>query len=250
MSEAGHESGLGETMLRPVRPQNAFEETVQRLLQTIRLGVIHPGDSLPAERELASRLGVSRDTVRDAIKELSTAGYLESRRGRYGGTFVVEELPAPGETLARSGGVTEPHDVPSADQIEDVLVMREVLEVGTARLAATRTLSAEQRAGLWQHLERLEESDPADYRRLDSRLHLAIAELVASPSLTTALADARMQMNALLDDIPLLARNIAHSNEQHRQIVTAILTGDAERSAALMTEHLEGSAALLRGFLG
>ena len=51
-----------------------FEETVERLLSTIRLGVLRPGESLPPGRELAVRLGVSRDTVRDAIKSLSEAG--------------------------------------------------------------------------------------------------------------------------------------------------------------------------------
>ena len=52
-----------------------------------------PGESLPPERELAARLGVSRDTVREAIKSLADAGYLVSRRGRYGGTFLADELP-------------------------------------------------------------------------------------------------------------------------------------------------------------
>src|SRR5260370_20724977 len=82
-----------EALLRPVRPGNPFEDTVERLLQTIRLGVLHPGESLPPERELAARLGVSRDTVREAIKSLAHAGYLVSRRGRYGGTFLAQELP-------------------------------------------------------------------------------------------------------------------------------------------------------------
>ena len=49
--------------------------------------MLHPGESLPPERELASKLGVSRDTVREAIKSLADAGYLVARRGRYGGTF-------------------------------------------------------------------------------------------------------------------------------------------------------------------
>src|ERR1700745_45266 len=93
----------GEALLRPVRPGNAFEDTVGRLLQTIRLGVLQPGESLPPERELAARLGVSRDTVREAIKSLSDAGYLVSRRGRYGGTFLADELPT-----AAEGGVAIP----------------------------------------------------------------------------------------------------------------------------------------------
>src|SRR4029079_1459430 len=82
-----------DALLRPVRPGNAFEDTVGRLLQTIRLGMLAPGESLPPERELAPGLGVSRDTVRDAIKSLADAGYLVSRRGRYGGTFLADELP-------------------------------------------------------------------------------------------------------------------------------------------------------------
>ncbi len=51
------------------------------------------------------------------------------------------------------------------------------------------------------------------------------------------------------DGIPLLAKNIEHSNQQHEDIVVAILTGNPERAALAMGEHLEGSAALLRGFL-
>src|SRR4030088_2977182 len=82
-----------KSLLRPVRPGNPLEDTVERLLQTIRLGVLQPGESLPPERELAARLGVSRDTVREAIKSLSDAGYLVSRRGPYRGTFLADELP-------------------------------------------------------------------------------------------------------------------------------------------------------------
>src|SRR4051794_41807459 len=84
-----------EALLRPVRLGNAFEDTVARLLETIRLGLLQPGESLPPERELASRLGVSRDTVREAIKSLSDAGYLVSRRGRYGGAVLAPPPPAP-----------------------------------------------------------------------------------------------------------------------------------------------------------
>ena len=88
-----------------------------------------------------------------------------------------------------------------------------------------------------------------DYRRRDSRLHLAIAEAAGSPSLTTAVADIRTRVNELLDAIPLLATNIEHSDAQHRAIVAAILAGDAPAARQTMAEHLDGTAALLRGFL-
>ncbi len=56
-----------ELLFRPGRSSNAFEETVQRLLQSIRLGIVPPGSGLSAERELAGMLSVSRDTLREAI---------------------------------------------------------------------------------------------------------------------------------------------------------------------------------------
>lgn len=61
-----------------------------------------------------------------------------------------------------------------------------------------------------------------DYRRLDSRLHLAIAEAAGSPSLVPLVAENRMRVNALLDRILLLQRNISHSDEQHEAVVNAI----------------------------
>ncbi|BBX07114.1 FadR/GntR family transcriptional regulator [Mycolicibacterium aichiense] len=228
-----------EALLRPVRLGNAFEDTVARLLQTIKLGVLTPGDSLPPERELATRLGVSRDTVREAIKSLADAGYLVSRRGRYGGTFLAEPLPAPTEGVVRF----------SRADIDDALRLREILEVGAARMAATRTLTAAEREGLWSRLTDVRCSCAEDYRRLDSRLHLAIAEAAGSASLVPLVAENRMRLNALLDQIPLLRRNIAHSDEQHESIVIAILAGDPDAAGAAMQAHVAGSAALLHGFL-
>jgi len=231
---------VSDALLRPVRGGNAFEDTVGRLLQTIRLGVIAPGQSLPSERELAARLQVSRDTVREAIKSLADAGYLVSRRGRYGGTFLADELPIPGADGAQ--GITRA-------ELDDALRLREILEVGAARMAAARTLTAAERELLWSRMADVRGADPTDYRRLDSRLHLAIAELVGSPSLVPLVAENRMRVNRLLDRIPLLSRNIAHSDEQHAAIVIAILAGDADGAEAAMRAHMAGSAALLHGFL-
>ncbi|WP_424231734.1 FadR/GntR family transcriptional regulator, partial [Actinophytocola sp.] len=94
MSTVAVHKGVAAALFRPVRTRNAFEETVERLLQAIRLGVAGPGERLPSERELAARLGVSRVTLRDAIRAIADAGYVESRRGRYGGTFVAGTLPS------------------------------------------------------------------------------------------------------------------------------------------------------------
>jgi DNA-binding FadR family transcriptional regulator len=231
--------GATEALFRPVRARNAFEETVERLLQAIRLGVAAPGEKLPAERDLAARLGVSRVTLRDAIRAIADAGYVESRRGRYGGTFVAASLPAPA-----------PRPAPAGD-LEDVLTLRHVLESGAAEAAAARALTPADRQNLSAALLEVSgvDTEQAEYRRRDSRLHLAIAEAAGSPSLTTAVADIRSRVNELLDAIPLLSANIEHSNVQHRAVVAAILSGDAPTARQAMAEHLDGTAALLRGFL-
>jgi DNA-binding FadR family transcriptional regulator len=213
------------------------------LLQAIKLGVVAPGDRLPSERDLAARFNVSRVTLREAIRALHESGYVESRRGRYGGTFVNERLPKPRRTTAKKlaqqlgGG------------LEDALVLRQVLEVGAAEAAAARELSAAEREHLRRCLTDTSAAPLTDYRRMDSRLHLAVAELTGSPSLTSAVADVRMRLNELLDAIPLLEVNLEHSNLQHEAIVDAILAGDPEAARQAMLEHLSGTAALLRGFL-
>jgi DNA-binding FadR family transcriptional regulator len=131
----------------------------------------------------------------------------------------------------------------------DTLTFRHVVETGAAEAAAATELGTAERAHLSELLAETSAASLADYRRVDSRLHLAIAEVTSSATLTAAVAEARMRTNDLLDAIPLLPPNIEHSNRQHEQIVSAILDGDTGRARRAMAEHLEGTAMLLRGFL-
>lgn len=241
MSEHPSDGDLVEVrraVYRPLRRGNALEDAVARLVQTIRLGVVAPGESLPPERELAASFGVSRDTVREAIRELADTGYLVPKRGRYGGTFVADPLPQPSD----AGAVT-------TAEFDDVLGLRRVLETGAARAAASRSLDAPTRADLWARHEAALPAGPEEYRRLDTLLHLAIAEAAGIPSLVALVAENRADVNAWLDTFPLLPRNIQHSGEQHERIVTAILAGRPDVAEAAMRDHLAGSEALLRGFL-
>jgi DNA-binding GntR family transcriptional regulator len=124
-----------------------------------------------------------------------------------------------------------------------------VLETGAAECAAGRVLGQDERRGLRVRLVEAAAADLADYRRKDSRLHLAVAEVTGSASLTAAVAEVRTRVNELLDSIPLLQPNLVHSNEQHELIVAAVLDGDPEAARQAMAEHLDGTASLLRGFL-
>jgi DNA-binding FadR family transcriptional regulator len=224
---------------RPVRSGNAFEDCVERVLAALKLGILSPGERLPAERELAARLGVSRSTLREALRSLTDAGWVDVRRGRHGGAFVTEARPV---TL----GPTRPI---SAAEVEDALVLRRVLDLGAAEVAASTPAPPESLARLRRLLAECDNARRERYRAADSRLHLAIAELTGSPSLVAACAEARMRINDLLDAIPLLERNIEHSNQQHDTIVRAIVRGQPAAARAAMEEHLAGSASLLRGFL-
>ena len=84
--------------------------------------------------------------------------------------------------------------------------------MGAVEAAARRELSDGERALLTDRLADCESADLAAYRQMDSRLHLAIAEVTGSPSLAAAVADVRMRANDLLDQIPLLTPNIEHSS--------------------------------------
>lgn len=231
-----------EVVFRPIRTGNVFEETVERVLHAIKLGVVTAGERLPAERELALRLGVSRVTLREALRVLEQAGYVQSHRGRRGGTFVTYRATAGARDVIQPLPPREP-------DLEDTLTLRAVLEAGAAETAARRDLTDDERRQLVDRLADCDGADRAGYRQTDSRLHLAIAEVTGSPSLAAAVADVRMRVNDLLDQIPLLPPNLEHSSAQHRTIVGAILAGDVAAARAAVEEHLDGTAALLRGFL-
>ncbi|MET9439625.1 FCD domain-containing protein [Streptomyces sp. NPDC006610] len=229
-------------VLRPVRAGNGFEEALEQILQVVRLGLVPEGGRLPAERELAERLGISRVTLREVLKVLHEQGLVESRRGRYGGTFV---LPRPAD---RADGDELRRRVAGTD-VEDVLRFREVLEVGAAGLCAAHGLTQGQARRLREALERTHDAPLAEYRRLDTLLHLTLADLCGSPTLAAQYAAVRATLNDLLDCIPLLVRNLEHSQRQHTALVGAVLEGDADGAREMMREHCAGTAALLRGFL-
>ena len=240
---AGNVEALWErAVFAPVPVRNAFEVTVERLAQSIRLGVLVDGAQLPPERELADRFGVSRETLREAIRALRDAGMLESRRGRGGGTFVV----APRERRAGRGSRGR---AALRASLDDTLDLRRVVEPGAAALAASRSLTAADRASLRRYLEDATDAPAASRRMADSRLHMAIAALGGSSSVTALVADVQLRVDELLRAIPVLPANIAHSDRQHASIVTAILAGRANRARTAMEEHVDGTAALLRGFL-
>ena len=106
MTDPGTGSGdRFSLVLRPVRAGSGFEEALEQILQVLRLGLVPYGQRLPSERELAERLRISRVTLREVLKVLQDQGLVESRRGRYGGTFVRYRA---GELTAGVAGAAGP----------------------------------------------------------------------------------------------------------------------------------------------
>jgi GntR family transcriptional repressor for pyruvate dehydrogenase complex len=219
-------------LFQAVRTGNAFEETVERILRSVKLGTIRPGERLPPERELAAQLRVSRDTLREAIHALAAEGIVASTRGRTGGTRVLRR-PGP-LSPERLRDLVD--GLPGG--LEDALTFRRAVETGAA-----------ERRLLTHRMDAAEQADAADYRIADTRYHLALAEVSGSTQLAAAVAEARLRVNDLLDVIPMLEANLRHSAEQHREISAAVLNGEPEAARRAMIEHLEGTAVLLRGFL-
>lgn len=242
MTSGNVERLWARSVFSPVPVRNAFEVTVERLAQAIRLGVLAGGDRLPPERELADMFGVSRVTLREAIKALRAADLVESRRGRGGGTFVVAPVAPSAEGNKRI-------DIAVMPALNDTLELRRIVEPGAAALAASRTLSAADRSTLARCLREATGCPPETRRLADCRLHMAIAAAGESASVASVVADVQMRLTELLRGIPVIPANIQHSDRQHAAIVAAILAGQPDLARTEMEEHIDGTAALLRGLL-
>jgi GntR family transcriptional regulator, transcriptional repressor for pyruvate dehydrogenase complex len=228
-----------DPVFAPVRSQTAFEETMERLGTAIKLGLLAPGDQLPAERELCRQLGISRSTLRQALTALVQSGHLTARRGRRGGTFVADIPPpasAPGPEVLR--GWRE-----SCDQ-------RLAVELAVTVLAAQRAPD-----GAFDVLDALsEEMDAAledfgAFRHADVRWHIGLAEAAASRRLLAAMTEAQGAMSDLIAYIAHPPELLAWSNEQHRRIAGALRSRDAPRGLRVMSEHLLGTEHVLAGLL-
>jgi GntR family transcriptional repressor for pyruvate dehydrogenase complex len=234
---------LGESVLRAVRGRHAFEGCVEQLATAIRLGIYPRGSTLPPERELAERLGVSRATLREAIAALRSAEFVNTTRGRGGGTVVSYRPRRPSARGARAL-------VPRSEALRDMLVFRRVVEPGACYIAASRALRSDQRALLTEaHEEVASATHPAEHRQADSRFHLAIAAVTESPLTIRSVTAVQSDLHDMLNAIPVLDVNIEHSSQQHRAILDAVLEGEATKARRVMENHCDDTAALLRGLL-
>jgi DNA-binding FadR family transcriptional regulator len=233
---------IGQTtdpVFAPVHSQTAFEETLERLGTAIKLGLLEPGERLPAERELCGQLGISRSTLRQALTALVQSGHLHAMRGRRGGTFVADDLPpaaAPSPALLAGW--------------RDVCDMRLATELGVAVLACDRA-EPEMLDALDELVDAMDGllGDFPAFRQADVRFHIGLAETTGSTPLMTSVTEAQGQMSDLIALIPHPAEVLSWSNAQHRRLVAAVRDRDVARATGTITDHLRGTEHVLAGLL-
>jgi DNA-binding FadR family transcriptional regulator len=222
-----------------------MELAVERLGSAVRLGVFAVGTRLPPERELAAIVGVSRTTLREAIRLLTEQGTLEAHRGRTGGTFVVREPEPPALAEVRQAIVDR------GTSLAEILDQRWAVETAIAELAAKRATPV-QVAAMKELLPAMEAAheDTATYRRLDTEFHLLLGEAARSARLGELLAQAHRELADLMAAVPHSPDIRRHSSAQHRRLVQAVERHRPEHARRAMDEHVAATASFLVGLVG
>ena len=228
------------TLLTPIAQRTAGERIAERIVTAIALGEFVPDQRLPAERELATMLEVSRTTVREALQRLQASGYVTTRRGRGGGTFVrTGRGPDADGMIARTL-------IPAWADLTDQLDFRRLVEQLIARAAAERrderdVVLIRAAVGDYDRARDRYASSLADHA-----LHEAIAQATHNTRLVELSAQARRDVSLGFDAEPYTPRVRHRALHQHPQLAEAVVAGDADAAARIAAEHFSLTEEMLR----
>lgn len=214
-----------------------YERVAEEILRLIGELKLQPGDRMPTENQLASRLGTSRTVVREAVKILSAIGRIRAQKGR--GLFVANDEGMLGSSLW--GSFFLPTDL---DHVYRLFEFRRVQEAAASRLAATRATPAdlraiEEAAGTCREGHLTGQSGLFD--RGDDDFHINVAKASQNPFLVDAVREAR-RLQRQSSTIGLHGTVGGHAEEavaEHEAIYRAIRDGDPEAAAQAATVHLD-----------
>ncbi|GAB3908328.1 FCD domain-containing protein [Kibdelosporangium lantanae] len=215
----------------PMKVKSAAEQLVDRLITSIALGALLPGQKLPPEREFAARLNVSRTTLRDALHQLESMGYVGITRGRSGGVRVHSTWGPESSSHIRS------MLLPRWQHLTWLFDLTRTLLPTIAGLAAERR-GDEHIRKIWAAVdayERAEEREPM--RAADHALHSAVAEATGNPYYVSIDSQLRIQLTFGTDSLPYDAEIRQRALDDHRAIAEAIETGDSARATDLTYQH-------------
>lgn len=206
----------------------------ERVAEALRRAVIlrvFPGERLPPERELARLFGVSRITLRQAIRNLREEGHVRSRAGRGGGTYQV---------LRPASRAWQSRIERAWGELVEVLEFRVLVEPLAARLAARRTTGALV-STLRRSVEEMADSRRLEeFRHADSVFHVLIAEAAGNARLLQAIATARADFLMWRDRLPAPFRP-GNNVEEHMRVLEALAVRDADAAEGAMRAHLESA---------
>jgi DNA-binding FadR family transcriptional regulator len=209
------------------RRSSLCDEVIARLRHQITSGEWAVGARIPTEPELVERLGVARNTVREAVRALAHNGLLDIRQGS--GTYVVATSELAGVMRRRFAAARQ----------RDVVEVRGTLEVTAARLAATRRTATDLRRldALLRRRERAWASGDRDaFVDADAAFHLAVVAAARNEVLGALYADlGQVIRDSLLAHFGADLDPADHMD--HAGLVEAIRAGDADRAAAEAAAH-------------
>jgi GntR family transcriptional regulator, transcriptional repressor for pyruvate dehydrogenase complex len=229
------------TLLTPIALRTAGERIAERIVTAIALGEFVPEQRLPTERELATMLEVSRTTVREALQRLQVAGYVTTRRGRGGGTFVrTGRGPDADGMIARTL-------VPAWADLTDLLDFRLLVEQLIARSAAERRDDRDIAVirGAVAGYARAADRDASSLA--DHALHQAIARATHNARLVELSAKLRRDISLGFDAEPYSPQLRHLALAHHPSLAEAVIAGEPEAAARIAAEHFALTEEMLRG---
>jgi GntR family transcriptional repressor for pyruvate dehydrogenase complex len=215
------------------------DAAIEAIRDLIAEGRLAPGDRLPPEQELAADLGVSRNSLREAVSALSQARVLDVRRGD--GTYVTSL--APGLLMS---GLSFVMDLMQGQTLLEIFEVRRLLEPAATGLAASR-ITIEEVADLRSSLEKLRAAaDVEEQIALDVDFHAAIARATGNETLCSVLdALSTRGLRARLWRGYTEGSKMTWALDQHEQIIDALEIGDPMLARAAATVHLAASESWL-----
>lgn len=219
----------------------AHDAVLRHIEDSLRSGELKLGDRLPGERALAEQFGISRASVRDAIRSLEVMGVVRSATGSgpNSGTIVVSD-PSSALGVALRMHVAS-HHLP----VKDVVEARIMMETWSLEHAASAAWSPEQLDDARRLLEAMDDDAlPSQvFTLLDSQFHVALSTLAGNVVVSTMMESMREAIRGYIDDAVERRGGWAEAVDtlraQHRGIFEAVEARDGERSARLVREHIE-----------
>jgi GntR family transcriptional repressor for pyruvate dehydrogenase complex len=211
-------------------PETASDSAVRFLRAMVFSGELGPGDRLPPERDLGARLGISRMTLRLALKALESTGYIVTTRGSRGGSRVTDSV-----ALLECWNQWMRHH---SDELADIFEFRITIESRLAALAAERRMDNDLQAMERAVLRERDHRDWSSLFRTDMDIHKAIARAARSPRLEEAMLAARSELFAPVDLAQLEQREL-QVHDTHSGILQAIRVQDPVEATEQMRGHIE-----------